>query len=1093
MYPLDSPGVDISITDAGYSGTAGEGTVPLIIIGTHEYKTQPNGADIALGTLPENANKMYTITSQRELAQTFGNPVFYAKNGSSRHGYELNEFGLLAAYQYLGVANRAFVIRGAIDYSQLFPSLSAPRGEPMGGTYWLDTKTTAWGVFASNGNDVDASAWQSQSVTVIERDSDVEACVLTGLPSSAVGQVINASGKLVINGSTITLTVGDDMLEVANRIKSAGVPGITASVFQLSGVSRLLIRNTLSGGKIAIDGSTDSSIVADLGLSNGASSFFAPRATIGLDGDFALVITSNNDNELFQKRRAGGVGTINDPLSSSFWYKVGTQEWKASQPTRATGSNVPSASALGNKSITIATGTSPAAQITVTFSAAVNTVNAAADEINAEVARLLAIRDEANLEYVSPGSAKELTLRSIQATVSGSAIEIVNSIGGPVLLSSASGVLTALGLAASNPGLALNYAPHYKIPSGKPRGSVWVKTTEYNSGALWSVKVYNATTGTFSTIASPLYASDADADAVFGANKGIGTLYVRYNILGTAAAPVGSHEIRRWNGTTWEPLVYNYGATAPTTDPEEGTLWYNDNFRVDIMIADGDQWKGYKNYPGNIGTDPNGPILAGSAPTYQTTGKPLVQNDLWINTSDLENYPKIYRFQAVTRTWELINVRDSTTPFGIVFGDARWNADGSADGADDQVTMQFSDYCDPDAPDPRTFPDGILLFNTRYSSYNVKEWRPNYFNGEYGNTDLTMNGYNVGFSTFDAVPYAGRWVSAQPTQQIDGTPNFGRKSQRAVIVKSLAAAISSNEDIRSELVHFNLLAAPGYVELIDEMVLLNTDKKEVAFIVGDTPARLAPTGTAVTTWANPEFSMTSGNGEKGLVSSSPYLGVYYPWGLSTNVDGSEVLIPPSSIALNTLAYNDSVSYPWMAPAGATRGLVTNATAVGYLDSQENFKSVILSQGQRDVLYMNRINPIAYLPNRGLMVFGQKTRYATDGALTRINVARLINYMRYTLDNAAKPFLFEQNDAHTRDAVRIVFERQLGNLVTLRGLYDYLVVCDESNNTDDRIDRNELWIDIAIQPEKAIEFIYIPIRIVPTGEDMASLYTTRRNI
>src|SRR5690606_19980043 len=144
MATLISPGVDVTVTDESYYATAGEGTVPLIIIGTHEYKTHPNGQEIALGTLPENANKLYLITSQRELQQTFGNTVFDSANGDSRNGYELNEFGLHAAYQYLGIANRAFVIRGAVDYSQLFPRLTSPRGEPISGTYWLDTRSTSW-------------------------------------------------------------------------------------------------------------------------------------------------------------------------------------------------------------------------------------------------------------------------------------------------------------------------------------------------------------------------------------------------------------------------------------------------------------------------------------------------------------------------------------------------------------------------------------------------------------------------------------------------------------------------------------------------------------------------------------------------------------------------------------------------------------------------------------------------------------------------------------------------------------------------------------------------------------------------------------
>ena len=221
-----------------------------------------------------------------------------------------------------------------------------------------------------------------------------------------------------------------------------------------------------------------------------------------------------------------------------------------------------------------------------------------------------------------------------------------------------------------------------------------------------------------------------------------------------------------------------------------------------------------------------------------------------------------------------------------------------------------------------------------------------------------------------------------------------------------------------------------------------------------------------------------------LVTASPYAAVYYPSGFATNLDGNEVVVPPSHIALRTLAYNDSVAFPWFAPAGYTRGLVDNSTSVGFVNSEEEYQPVTLSEGQRDTLYANKINPIAFIPNRGLVVFGQKTLSPTATAMDRVNVSRLVVYLRYQLDLLAKPFLFEPNDETTRRQVTDTFNRFMAGLVSQRALYDFLVVCDDSNNTPARIDRNELYIDIAIQPVKAIEFIYIPVRIKNTGEDLA---------
>ena len=268
------------------------------------------------------------------------------------------------------------------------------------------------------------------------------------------------------------------------------------------------------------------------------------------------------------------------------------------------------------------------------------------------------------------------------------------------------------------------------------------------------------------------------------------------------------------------------------------------------------------------------------------------------------------------------------------------------------------------------------------------------------------------------------------------------------------------------------------------MITLSTDRKLTAFVLGDTPFRLAPDGTSVQNWAT-NTSKAATNGEEGLTSASQYAGLYYPSGFTTDLSGNNVSVPPTHIALRTLAFNDQVAFPWFAPAGFTRGIVDNSTSVGYITSEGEFQAVTLSEGQRDTLYANKINPIAFIPNRGLTVFGQKTLSPVSSAMDRINVARLLVHMRYQLDLLAKPFLFEPNDRVTRDQVTDTFNRFMEDLVTKRALFDFLVVCDETNNTSARIDRNELYIDIAIQPVKAIEFIYIPLRIKNTGEDLTS--------
>jgi phage tail sheath protein FI len=189
--------------------------------------------------------------------------------------------------------------------------------------------------------------------------------------------------------------------------------------------------------------------------------------------------------------------------------------------------------------------------------------------------------------------------------------------------------------------------------------------------------------------------------------------------------------------------------------------------------------------------------------------------------------------------------------------------------------------------------------------------------------------------------------------------------------------------------------------------------------------------------------------------------------------------------MRTIALSDNVSYPWFAPAGVRRGGVTNASSVGYVDiNSGEFITVALNGGQRDTLAAVHVNPITYLPGTGLVVYGQKTRQLVASSLDRINVARLVIYLRYQLNVIAKPYIFEPNDTITRNQVKAGFEAVLNDIVAKRGIYDYLVVCDTTNNTPDRIDRNELYVDIAIKPVKAIEFIYIPVRLIATGAPLA---------
>lgn len=301
-------------------------------------------------------------------------------------------------------------------------------------------------------------------------------------------------------------------------------------------------------------------------------------------------------------------------------------------------------------------------------------------------------------------------------------------------------------------------------------------------------------------------------------------------------------------------------------------------------------------------------------------------------------------------------------------------------------------------------------------------------------------------------------------------------ARRVAIVNALQASINSNTDLRSEAYQYNLILCPGFHEVADEMLNLRTDIQEEAFVIADCPMNLSPED--VVTW-----------GATIARRSSPGIAYYYPSGLASNLDGENVYIAASGIAMRTIAYSDQTSQLWFAPAGTRRGLVSGVSQVGYvtgtLGAATTFVEAALNPGQRDNLYkyFTNINPIVFFPSRGIIVWGQKTSAPDASARDRINVERLVTYVRRQLRKNSMPFIFEPNDQLTRDNLKAAVDGFLGDLIVKRGLYDFVTVCDEYNNTPDRIDRNELYIDIALKPVKAAEFIYIPIRIVATGTEI----------
>jgi hypothetical protein len=308
----------------------------------------------------------------------------------------------------------------------------------------------------------------------------------------------------------------------------------------------------------------------------------------------------------------------------------------------------------------------------------------------------------------------------------------------------------------------------------------------------------------------------------------------------------------------------------------------------------------------------------------------------------------------------------------------------------------------------------------------------------------------------------------------------GRLAQRALIVQAMKSGLDTALGPREETAQYTLIATPAYPELTPNMIALSNERNNTLFVVADTPMRLPGTGTDLANWATNNGGLGLAT-EDGQIATSNYAASFYPSCTTTNTDGSTVVQPPSHMMIRTIIRSDEVSYPWLAPAGTRRGVVDNAIQLGYIDAATGeFTPLSVNQALRDVLYTNNINPITFIPGIGITNFGNKTSTTTTSALDRINVARLVAYLRGRLKEIGDLYLFEPNDQITRLQITNQINSLMIDLVAKRALYDYLVVCDLTNNTPARIDRNELWVDVAIEPVKAVEFIYIPLRIKNTG-------------
>lgn len=880
MADLQSPGVSVTVTDETISTTSGAGTVPLFIIATAQDKLVTGSTSIATGTTKATAGKLQQITSQRNALEIYGSPIFQKNNGSVVQGDELNEYGLHALYSYMGIANRAYVVRADIDLSQLSPLGTEPTGPVSNGTLWLDTSTTQIEAYISK---VDSPSsfydWQVKTVSIVSYEDIDDVPTLNLNVDDIIVRHIPSTGQMLVYKFDAT--------------------GLVQVETILSTINKVPTGSSISKGNIWIRD----------GYTKNGSNYFGTRFVLKR---YASLTSVWNELNVFSGNSFYEIESKSGTFDTTYFGSLFDSDSKSFSLYLKSGSNPAvsqAATPIGQSDSAVATNNGT------------------------------------------------LTFKYLNKTVSVVAVKTTEVINTSTLIANLNQNSTLI-----NDGFTFTGTNTLTITNKKG----------------YSFNISQSGEGMFVTAELAKLTTDS----------------TNYSLVNVNNLRVSS--------------------STPTAKAANGTYWYDfsnsDSLNVTLYVS-------------NTLTDTWDEILETNK--YIQLDEPAADREYWVKplSQGVDGYDF---YKNITGEWTKLDQTDQSTINGVL----------------------FDNFTNGNVPSADLYQNGMLAVDLGTTEGVVK---------------LMTNGV---------------WEVASGVA-LNGSGLFGRAAQRQIIVEALASVVISNDTIRSETIDYNLICVPGYVELLDELVTLNTDRKETAFIVTDVPARLAPSSTDVQAWATNANNAAS-NGDVGRTTAYAYAAQYMGWCLSTNVDGEEVAVPGSTIAMRTYAYSDSVSYVWYPPAGTQRGVVTNAASVGYINSEGEYAPVVYNQGQRDSMYVNKINPIAMRPNRGLLVYGDKTLVSDDtSALSRVNVARLVVYIRKQLEILAEPFLFRLNTPSTRQEFTSVVNSFLAEIVQLNGLYDFLVVCDESNNTTSRINSEELWMDVALVPTRSINFIYIPIRLETT--------------
>ena len=285
------------------------------------------------------------------------------------------------------------------------------------------------------------------------------------------------------------------------------------------------------------------------------------------------------------------------------------------------------------------------------------------------------------------------------------------------------------------------------------------------------------------------------------------------------------------------------------------------------------------------------------------------------------------------------------------------------------------------------------------------------------------------------------------------------------------------QSLDEQVLNIGIALVPGVANQSVQNNLITLAETTQNFLALVAPPYAIGTVQDAIDWSNGKSSSTAGSRTASINSS--YAAVYWPWVKVFSVfDSKDRWLDPTIYGARQMAFTDAVADSWYAPAGYRRGRLTKPTEV----------EVKLNQGDRDSLYSggNVVNPIVSFPQQGITIFGQRTTQRSPTALDRINIRRLMIYIRKVILLATQRFVFEPNDEFTWAQIEGVLNPFLDDIRRRRGITEFRVVCDETVNTPLRIDRNELWTKVLIKPTKTAEILIFEINLTNQSAQLGSL-------